>query len=74
MEIRDLTNDMEIPITLADIENVFRIRKPDRNRSRPTPVKLVLLDQTVRDQIFFFKSRLRFSELYKDVRINKEEP
>ena len=65
---------MEIPITLADIENVFRIGKFDKNRSRPRPIKLVVFDQTVRDQIFFFKSRLRFSELYKDVRVNKEEP
>ena len=65
---------MEIPITQADIENVYRIGKFDRNRSRPRPVKLVLFDQTVRDQIFLFKSRLRFSELYKDVRVNKEEP
>ena len=62
---------MESPL---DIENVFRIGKVDKNRSRPRPVKLVLADQTVRDQIFLFKARLQFSELYKDVRINKEEP
>ena len=65
---------MEIPIIQADIENVYRIGKFDRNRSRPRPVKLVLFEQTVRDQIFLFKSRLRFSELYKDVRVNKEAP
>ena len=76
--LRDIANhcinDMGIPITQADIENVFRIGKFDRNRSRPRPVKLVLADQTVRDQIFLFKARLRFSEIYRDVRINKEEP
>ena len=72
--VRDCINDMGIPITQADIENVFRIGKPDKNRSRPRPVKLVLGDKTVRDQIFLFKARLHFSELYQDVRINKEEP
>ena len=66
-------NDMGIPITQANIENIFRIGKPDGNRSRPRPVKLVLTDQTVRDQIYLFKARLRFSEIYRDVRINKEE-
>ena len=71
---RDCINDIGIPITQADIENVFRIGKPDNSRSRPRPVKLVLGDQTVRDQIFHFKARLRFSELFKDIRINKEEP
>ena len=66
--------DIGIPITQADIENVFRIGKPDKNRSRPRPIKLVLRDQTVRDQIFLFNARLRFSQIFKDVRINKEEP
>ena len=70
----DCINDIGIPITQADIENISRIGKPDKKRSRPRPVKLVLIDQTVRDQIFLFKARLRFSELYKDIRINKEEP
>ena len=72
--VQDCINDMGIPITQADIENVYRIGKPDKNRPRPRPVKLVLVDQTVRDQIFLFKARLRFSDLYKEVSVNKEEP
>ena len=72
--VKDCITDIGIPITQADIENIFRIGKPDKRKSRPRPVKLILIDQTVRDQIFLFKARLRFSELYKDIRINKEEP
>ena len=72
--VKECLNDIGIPLAQADIENVYRIGKPKKNRSRPRPVKLVLGNQTVRDQIFLFKARLRFSEVYKEVRINKEEP
>ena len=47
-------NDIGIPLGPNDIENVHRIGKFDRTNKPPRPVKLVLKDQTKRDQILIF--------------------
>ena len=66
-------NDIGIPLNWDDIEDVRRIGKPDKNRKWPRPVKLTLKDPSIRDQIFFFKSRFSLSNLFKSVRVHKEE-
>ena len=66
-------NEIGIPLTLPDIDNVFRIGRFNPNRDRPRPVKVTLRDRTKRDQIFIFKARLRFTEEFKDLRVNKEQ-
>ena len=66
-------NDIEIQIGPNDIEKVHRIGKFDRNSKRPRPVKLVLRDQTKRDQILIFKRRFRNSNKFSDIMVNKEQ-
>ena len=66
-------NDISVPLIPTDIINVCTIGKRDPNRARPRPVKLTLKEQTKRDQVFIFKSRLRYSENFANLRINKEE-
>ena len=66
-------NEIGIPLTPEDIESVYRIGKFSAKRTRPRPVKLTFTDRTKRDQVFIFKARLRFSEEFRNVRINKEE-
>ena len=66
-------NDIEIQIGPNDIEKVHRIGKFDRKSKRPRPVKIVLRDQTKRDQILIFKRRFRNSDKFSDIRVNKEQ-
>ena len=66
-------NDIGIPLNWDDIEDIYRIGKPDKKRKWPRPVKLTLKDPIIRDQIFFFKSRFSLSSLFKSVRVHKEE-
>ena len=66
-------NEIGVLLSPEDIDDVYRIGKPNPNRKWPRPVKLTLKDQTKRDQIFIFKARLRFSETFKGLRISKEE-
>ena len=66
-------NDIGIPLNWDDIESVCRIGRPVKNRKWPRPVKLTLRDPSIRDQIFFFKSRFSLSTLFKSVRVHKEE-
>ena len=66
-------NDISVPLIPTDIINVCRIGKHDQTRTRPRPVKVTLKEQTKRDQVFIFKSRLRYSENFANVRVNKEE-
>ena len=66
-------NEMGVPITPEDIVNVERIGRFSRNRKWPRPVKITLIDQTIRDQIYIFKRRLRFSVPFGALKINKEE-
>ena len=66
-------NEMGVPITPEDIVNVERIGRFSKNRKWPRPVKIILTDQTIRDQIYIFKRRLRFSVPFGALKINKEE-
>ena len=66
-------NDIGIPLNWDDIEDVCRIGRPDKNRKWPRPVKLTLKDPSIRDQIFYFKSRFSLSVKFKSVRVHKEE-
>ena len=66
-------NDMGVPLTLNDIESVSRIGVRENLNRKPRPVKLVLKDQTIRDQIFHFKIRLRHSAVFRAVMIHREE-
>ena len=66
-------NDIGVPLTWDDIEDVTRIGRLNKDRKWPRPVKLTLKDHSIRDQIFYFKSRLRFSSNFKNIRVNKEE-
>ena len=50
-----------------------RIGRFSKNRKWPRPVKITLIDQTIRDQIYIFKRRLRFSVPFGALKINKEE-
>ena len=65
----------EIGITLLpdDIESVYRISNTNPDKKWPRPVKLTLKDQTKRDQIFIFKSRLRQTDIYQALKIHKEQ-
>ena len=66
-------NDIGVPLVLNDIESVYRIGTKLDTCKQPRPVKLILKDQTVRDQIYHFKLRLRHSTTFKMVMIHKEE-
>ena len=66
-------NEIGVPLALTDIVDAYRIGKSNPSRKWPRPVKVTLSDQTKRDQIFIFKARLRFLEIYRVVRIHKEE-
>ena len=65
--------EIGIPLDPSDIQEAVRIGKFNSNRKWPRPVKVTFKEQTKRDQIFIFKSRLRFSETFKDIRINEEQ-
>ena len=65
--------EIGFPLDPSDIIEVIRIGRFSSNRKWPRPVKVTFRDQTKRDQTFIFKSRLRFSESFKDARINKEQ-
>ena len=66
-------NEVGVPVTPEDIVNVERIGRFSKNRKWPRPVKITLADQTKRDQIYILKRRLRFSETFSALKINKEE-
>ena len=66
-------SDIGVRISLNDIESVTRIGVFVDRPQKPRPVKLILKDQTVRDQIFHFKIRLRHSNVFKTVMIHREE-
>ena len=71
--ISHCVNEIGVQLAHDDIEDVFRIGKSDTSRQWPRPIKLILKDQTKRDQIFIFKARLRFSHVFKNARVNKEQ-
>ena len=71
--IHHCVNDIGIPLSFDDIESATRIGGSEEGKIRPRPVKLVLYDQNVRDQIFHFKSRLRHTNLFRAIMVHKEE-
>ena len=66
-------NDIGVPSNWDDIEEILKIGRVNKDRPWPRAVKITLKDHSIRDQIFFFKSRLRFPNKFKSVRVNKEE-
>ena len=66
-------NEMGVKLVPDDIVNVFRLEKPDRSRARPRPVKLVLKDALIRDQIYHFKTRLRKSKLFSTFKLSLDQ-
>ena len=62
--------DMDISIDPNDIEVAFRLGRPDRSKPCPRPVKLVLKSEIVRDQIFYFKKRLRQSKIFNSFQLS----
>ena len=66
-------NGIGVQLTIDDIESVYRLGTWSEGRRQPRPVKLILRDQTTRDQILHFKLRLRHPPLFKSVMIHKEE-
>ena len=71
--ILDLTREIGINMRPADIEKVFRIGEWDPRQPRPRPVKCVFYDEIKRDQVLYFKAGLRFSPIFKQIKINREE-
>ena len=71
--ILDCIHDIGITCRVSDIEKAYRIGDWDPNNKRPRPVKCVFFDQVKRDQVLYFKSRLRHSMLFNGFKINKEE-
>ena len=66
-------NEIGIPLKPTDIEEVARIGKFNHGKKWPRPVKVTFRNQTTRDQVLIFKSRLRFSETFSELRINIEQ-
>ena len=71
--LSDIAREIGIPMRPADIEKVFRIGDWDPRNPRPRLVKCVFYNELKRDQVFYFKARLRFSLIFKAIKINKEE-
>ena len=67
-------HDMNIDLGPQDIVNVERIGVHEPSRRRPRPVKVTFVETGTRDQIFYFKSRLRLSDKFGELKISKEEP
>ena len=62
--------DMGITISPDDIEVAFRLGRPNRSKPLPRPVKLVLKSEIIRDQIFYFKKRLRQSKIFSSFQLS----
>ena len=65
--------DMGISLAPDDIEVAFRLGQRDPNKSRPRPVKLVLKNEIIRDQIFHFKKRLRQSRIFSSLQLSLDQ-
>ena len=66
--------EIHIDLVPADIVKIERIRVHEPNRRRPRPVKVTFAETGTRDQVFYFKSRLKYSDGFKEFKISKEEP
>ena len=71
--VKDFAREVGCTLTVDDIESVYRIGPFNCKIKAPRPVKLVLKDPVKRDQIFLFKARLRFSPVFKGIKVHKEE-
>ena len=65
-EMLDCFKDINLNIKNQDIKNIERIGvvNADRNKKWPRPVKIIFKDKYIRDQVLFFKLRLRHSSTY----------
>ena len=66
--------DIDLNIADHEIETVERIGTFDRNQGWPRPVKIRFVSKLIRDQVLYFKLRLRHSVIYHKFQITKEEP
>ena len=64
---------MGISIAPDDIDVAFRLGRPDPTKKRPRPVKLVLKNEIIRDQIFHFKLRLRQTKMFSSFQISLDQ-
>ena len=71
--VLDIVNEIGLNLKPEEIENVYRIGDENAKRTSPRPVKCVLYDVVRRDQILYFKRRLRQSMSFSEVMINREE-
>ena len=71
--VLDCVTEIGVSLKPEDIETVYRIGDESEKRAWPRPVKCVLYDVIQRDQILHFKSRLRYSHAFKEVKVNREE-
>ena len=65
--------DMGISVDPDDIKVAFRLGHPDPTKKRPRPVKLVLKNEIIRDQIFHFKRRLRHSKIFSSFQLSLDQ-
>ena len=66
--------DMHLNIEDKDIENVVRIGAYNKNKRWPRPVKISFVDSAARDQILYFKTRVKQTAFFSDFQFSKEEP
>ena len=71
--VKDFAREVGCTLDVEDIESVYRIGTFNCKIKAPRPVKVILKDPIKRDQIFLFKARLRFSAVFKGLKILKEE-
>ena len=72
--ILNCVHDINIDLASDDIIRIERIGRFNPHKKWPRPVKVVFRDRTVRDQIYYFKSRLKHSEKFSVFKISKEKP
>ena len=71
--VTDFANEIGCKLNIDDIESLYRIGPFNCKIKAPRPVKVVLKDPVKRDQIFYFKTRLRLSTVFKGIKVHKEE-
>ena len=70
----DCFHDIHLNIEEIDIEKIERIGVFVKNKRWPRPVKITFYDQATRDQVLFFKTRLKHSTFFYEFQFSKEEP
>ena len=66
--------DINLDIKPHDVANIERIGQYVSEKARPRPVKVTFVEAGTRDQVLYFKSRLKYSRIFKEFKISKEEP